>query len=76
MRARASMSDHHLAHKFQELVHDIRRVGNVRKDTTTLDNEIANEIEKNCLRPKQVLAVLPTGCDNFERADIEYLLRL
>ena len=45
------MSVGHLSHQIQEHVHDIRRVGKVRKHPTTSDNEITEEIEENSLRP-------------------------
>ena len=36
-----------------------------------LDNEVANDIEQDMLRPDRVLALLPAGRHNLEGADIE-----
>ena len=70
------MSLDHLSHQIQEHLHDIRRIGRVRKDPTASDDEITEDIKQNSLRPGRVLALLPVRCDNLEGTSIEHLRQL
>ena len=67
------MSLDHLSHQIQEQVHGIRRVGKVRKYPTPSDDEIAEEIEQNSLRPERVLALPPVRCDGPKSTGIRVL---
>jgi hypothetical protein len=41
------MSVDHFSHQFREHVHDILRVGKIKKDTATFDDKITNQVEQN-----------------------------
>ena len=76
MRLRTPVPLDHIFHQIQEHLHDIRRVGKARRDPAAFNNEIAQDINKNSLRPGRILTLLPVRCDNIESASIENRLLL